>query len=649
MAAAFGLYVVFHSPVRNVVATLLHSSSRACYFACGVGPAGGRVGEAAAAWLLIAMAAAAAWVVTDRCDVAPYERPLVFGMAALAFIAGPAAAIGGIASWTGTRLLHPPLGPLAAAMPAALVVAMGVRLGWRPHRPRRITTRPAGLVWLVGGLAAGLVLASTVVSLTYPPTGYDALGYHAPLAVFLWHDGNLSSFLDRAPIVYTLAMPGTVQLWYGSLLMAGGERLADLGQLPFAIAGSLAINAFTRRLGLGGGAALLAAAAFLLAPTVVLMCGIQVADLAGAGLLMTVIALASAPAATWTAARFALVGLGLGLAATTKLALLPCVAAVMLFAAGVALWQGWRLQRVRRAAVPLLLTGLLFSAMVAPWWLRNAARYANPVYPAGIPLVGRGIFLSSHVPRIDREFVPSPTLWPLYPLLERHSERSGLGGLFVLGIVAGSLVAARRARRQPLLLYAWVGMFTLPAWWILTNHDPRFLLGLFGMAFALLPYSLLAVRRSQRRAASAVIAAAAIFSASVTLDQALLPLVGQPNERFAFYDQVWGVDPLVAALPEREGLLLQTGYAHYTYPAYYPLLGRSRTRLVLPVDVEATTDMIVAAMRGRGVRFAYVATSPESQTTIDRLYDPSRFELVHASVVDQGWRSGTRRYLYRLK
>lgn len=208
---------------------------------------------------------------------------------------------------------------------------------------------------------------------------------------------------------------------------------------------------------------------------------------------------------------------------------------------------------------------------------------------------------------------------------------------------------ARRRFRRPLVLYALVAGLTLPAWWRLTQHEPRFLLGLFGATFAFLPASLLAVPRSRRRGAGTVLAAAAICSALVTFDQGLLPLARQPNTRPEFYDRVWNIDPIVAALPEHEGLLYQMGHATLSYAGDYPLLGRSLGRILIPIDAGATTDSVVAIMRRARVRYAYVPASPASQPVIEATYSPSLFRLEHVSTVEEGERSGTRRYLYRLR
>jgi hypothetical protein len=648
IAAAFGLYVTAHSPLRDIISASLGLKSRACYFVCADALTFHGAADSLSAWTLIVAAIVAAWFVSDWFDGASYERPLVFGLSALGFISVPAAIFGGLGSLSGSALLRPPLGPLLSAAPAFIVMGAGLRSGWRPHWSRPELRHSYGLIMLVGGLAAVLLFTSTVIALMYPPSGYDALAYHAPLAVFLWNDGNLTAFLDRIPRVSTLANPGTAQLWYGLLLIAGGEHIANLGQLPFALLGSAAACAFARRLGLHRAAAQLAGGAFLLAPIVVTQAGIQVADVAAGGLLMATISLASAPLAGWKLRRFALLGLAAGLIATTKLALLPGAAAILALVGGAAFFYVHASQRIRVVGLRLAVVSLFFLVVIAPWWIRNV-RYGNPVYPAGIPFIGRGTFIGRDFGMIDTMFVPTPALWPFYPLLEKHSDRSGFGGLFAVGVIFGSVMAVCRGRRQPLFVYAVVLAITLPTWWLITNHDPRFLLALPGLGFAFLPYSLLAIPRQHRRVGGGLLAAAAIFSTLVTFDQAFLPLAQEPMARLEFYDRVWGVDPRAVSLPENEGILLHTGHATYTYPAFYPLLGPSQTRVVVCVDTEATTDSIIATMRRNNLRYAYVTAAPKFQATVEQIYNRSRFALVHVSTVDEGGlRKGIRRYLYRL-
>jgi hypothetical protein len=643
MAGALTLYVVAHSPLRSGISRAFGGGAQGCYFVCGHSLTLEQAVDSGVAFVAILAALLAGWAVADWFGGAPYEWYLAFGLSSLAFIVVPAAAIGGIGEWVRSPLLRPPSGPAATAIPAVLIAIIAVYHGWRPHRIRTRFGRPGSLVLLLGSLAGTLLVASSVISLMHPPNGYDALAYHAPMAVYFWREGTLAAFLARGLGGSALANPGMAELWYGLLRIAGGDGLADLGQLPFAFLGAAAVHAVSRRLGLNWRAALLASCSFLLAPIVVVQIGMQLNDLAGGALLMVTMALACAPASEWNGRRAVLLGLGLGLAATTKLVVLPGVAAVALFLA---------VQRIRTsmsarpAGLWCGIVLLAFAIVAAPWWARNVVRYGNPVYPAALPLIGRGFVESSYVKK-DIRFVPSAKAWALYPLVEPQNSESGYGALFVVGGLPGFLLAALR-RRSLVVLFVLVAFVMLPAWWLLTRHEPRFLLALFGFGFAFLPWTLVAVPRNRRTAAGVLLAAAAIFSALVTVDQALMPLAREPTARSQFYDAVWGLDPVAAALPDSEGLLVNEGYAPLTYTNDYPLLGRSQSRIIVPVDTGASSAAIVAKMRRAHLRYAYVATSSGSRSVVEQKYNRSRFELVHASV-GRVFGKEILRYLYRLK
>jgi hypothetical protein len=650
MGVALVLYVVLHSPLRDTIAHLFGFTSSDCY-PCGGTPGSGRVADSVSAMALIAVAVLAATFMTALLVDLPEERPLAFGLLALAFIVVPASVLGALGSALHTSLLRPPAGPLLVALPAAVTFGFALRQRWRPKRPRVRVPQPHGLLTLLIVLAGGLVLGSAIVSLIHPPTQGDALGYHVPLGVFFWSDGNLTAFLDRSPDIWALAHPGTAELWFGLLRVVGGERLSDLGQLPFALLGACAVGVFTLRLGLRRGAAWLAACAFLVSPLVLLQAGTQANDLMAAALLMATIALASAPVAEWDWRRLALIGLGLGLTGTTKIALLPSVGVLALYVIAAVCWH-YRHRGLQAVGTPLLVGVLAFLVVAAPWWSRNLIRFHNPVFPGNLPLLGNGIRLPAS-DRIDSEFVPSRIAWPLYPLLEPQDDRSGLGALFIVGVVPGLVLAAFRARRQPLAVWATVGLFTLPAWWSFTLHEPRFLLAFFGLAFAFIPWSLMLLPASRRVLGGVALAVAALFSTAVTLEQGLIPFARQPTDRAAFYDRVWGVDPVVSSLPVRDGMLLHTGHgpSFTDYAAYYPLVGDSlRGRRVVVVDASATgrsTASIVETMRREHLRYAYVAVVPSERTRVKALYDPKLFHLVRESGIKVGERTSARRYVYR--
>jgi hypothetical protein len=645
MSGALATYVALHSPLRDAVASaVLGRAPHASYWH----PAGRLVfvsiASAFAAMLAIAAALVAGRRAVRACALARFESPIVFGVCAFAFIATPAAIIGGLGSMCNLPLLRPPLGPLLTAVPALLFAATVFR--GEPYPPERTPVRGAFL--LLSATSVLILAASAVVSLTEPPTGFDALAYHGPLAVYLWRDGNLTTFLDRAISGFALAHPGSAELWFGLLLVAGGERVASLGQLPFALLGACSVYAAGRRLGAGAQTALIGAAAFLLAPVVIVQAGMQLNDVIAASLVLSAAALLWAPLRNWRTPRLAVAGTALGLALATKIAVLPSVAIVLVFAVARLAIERRRVATLApvRAAAALV---AMFVIAVGPWWVRNIARYGNPIYPQAIPRLGRGVVVGGFG-KNDHRYVPMRSAWLLYPLIEPLSEQSGFGPLLIVTAVPGVILASRRRRhRVPLLLFVLVGSATVPAWWLMTQRDPRHLLVVAGFAFAFSPGLLSVLQRRHRQVAIGVIAAAGVFTAVTTASQTLLPRLEERGSRAEFYDDVWNIDPLVAAKPEGEPLVYNTGYASLSYAGDYPLLGPSLGRLLFTVDRDAGTRQIVDLMHRAQVHYAYVPTAPAMQRDVEAKYSSEFFELERVSTVTSGERAGTRRYLFRLR
>src|SRR5262245_46427554 len=247
IAAALGLYIWVHSPFLTVVMATVGHDWPTPYFIHGQGVLSGFSIASATVATAIAAALAAAAVVSCGFVGARYERWLVYGVTAFAFVVVPAAFVGAIAGWAGIPLLRPPSGPLIVAIPALAVVANGVLRGWRPVPLRLRIEARSGLRLVLGALAVVLLGTSTTLALVRPPTGFDALSYHGPIAVYFWLDGNIVSLLDRGG--FAMAQPGAAELWFGLLLNGFGEHVANLGQLPFALLGAAAVYAFSRRLG----------------------------------------------------------------------------------------------------------------------------------------------------------------------------------------------------------------------------------------------------------------------------------------------------------------------------------------------------------------------------------------------------------------
>lgn len=630
-------YVAAHSPVLGLVARLSGYKMSRCYFICSADESWA-VGTLLAI-TAIGLAVIGGWIASTRFRSDRSDQLLAFGLISFALATIPPAWIGAFGWFAGATPLRAPLGPLLCSVPSAALIAFAWRRGGG-HRQAEASSPPwTRLGVLLLGVAIALLSMSALLSFSRPPTSYDALGYHGPLAVYLWRDGNLGAWLDRQLGEWPLAHPGTAEIWFGLLRLAAGEHAANLGQLPLALLGACSVYVFALRTGVGQSAAMLAVPAFLMAPIVVLQSGVQLNDLTAGALIMAAVGLVAFPAEQWSRGRLALVGLALGLAVTTKLSVLPAAVGVggaILAAAGPKRWQ----------AVTALGAGFFLAA--APWWSRNLVLFGNPIYPARIPFIGGGAPAEAFASK-DHWFIPSPWAWLLYPIVDPHSDRSGYGAMFAVGALPGLLVTKWRVRSWPLVLFASTLVFTLPAWWFLTPRDPRFLLGPLGLSFAFVGHTLEYVPRTLRNFAAGILGVAAIFSALVTIDRALLPLARTPSARAAFYDQVWGVDSIAAALPESEGLLYNTGHAPLSYAGVYPLLGRAVDRTLIAVDGLIPPDSIIRTMRHHGLHYAYVPAIPGRHRQVEAMFGPGQFELVHISEVEDGFLRGVRRSLYHLR
>ncbi len=647
MVCLLSIYMVFHSFLLLYLGRLkdlITSGSRSVLISPGLTQS---IDTSVMLFLLI-VTIYSALVISNQLRLSSYEKVISFGLISFTLIVVPAAMLGELADRIGIPLLRPPAGPILSGIPALVICIASIKKGWKLPAIKFPDFSRSKLVIGIFFLCSFTYIAITAVALMHPATGGDALSYHSPLAVLLWREGNLGSFLDHAPQIWALAHPGMAELWFGLLRVGAGEWLANLGQLPFSFLGVAAIYAFARRLGLRSGAALLSGLAFLLVPMVVMQSAMQQNDIVGSVLIMVTIALASASIKTWNIERLILIGAGLGLTVTTKIALLPTAAAVGIFIIGAVIFHSIRSKSWQRVLFPLAIIGFVFLLVVSPWWVRNIIRYQNPIYPSAIPFLGRGVFVPDFG-RIDISFVPSPIAWPLYPLIEPHDDRSGFGALFLIGAIPGFLFAFRKAFKQPLIIFGLAALITLPAWWIFTLHEPRFFLGLIGLSFAFIPWAIMAIPKRLRFIGAILILITAIFSISVTFDQDILTFSSQPNDRATFYDTVWGVDGFATSLPENEGLLLNTGFAPTIseYTATYPLLGPNQDRTLLPIDGVHDTASIVEEMKSSGIRYAYVASSPQNVQEVRKIYNSTYFDLVHQSSIVVGGKSGARRFLYR--
>ena len=300
---------------------------------------------------------------------------------------------------------------LAAVVTGLATVGVGVReVRKRAARhaaelvqgARRLPTYP----WtMVLSLCAGLEVGWAVLSgLLTPPYAYDALSYHLP-SIAYWIQHNQ---ITRTPYdIWTNAYPMNAELtvaWPAAILRS--DALVNLGQLPFAVMGALALVVIGRAIGLRRATALAVASLFLLTPVVLAQITTPYVDVALASALLTAFAFVlrgvqtfgargdtvdPRDPAAWVYLVFG--GVAAGIALGTKGSAVLAIA-VLVVVVVVALARGVRSHRIggRDLVVALALFLAPVIALGSYWYLRDWVTYGNPVYPVTVHVAGIEVF-----------------------------------------------------------------------------------------------------------------------------------------------------------------------------------------------------------------------------------------------------------------
>ncbi|OIO09898.1 MAG: hypothetical protein AUJ52_05610 [Elusimicrobia bacterium CG1_02_63_36] len=230
--------------------------------------------------------------------------------------------------------------------------------------------------WAALALIAGAV-GMGVMATTAPEIFYDSLVYHLALPKLYLLRGGISPTPENA----FSGSPLGIQMIYGLCLSLSGENLAALMHASFGAATAAAMGAWMRRWA-SDSTGILAALLFLLTPIALYASWHAGVDL-GACFFMTTafIALSRAildPTDAQRTERFpawaVVSGLLVGFAVGTKYNVGPLGAGFVLTHALLA----------RRAGRPLRETAWMAAAaaaVFAPWLVKNAVFYGNPVYP----------------------------------------------------------------------------------------------------------------------------------------------------------------------------------------------------------------------------------------------------------------------------
>ncbi|MHB8419556.1 MAG: hypothetical protein ACYDCL_15885 [Myxococcales bacterium] len=363
-----------------------------------------------------------------------------------------------------------------------------------PRDPPRGTGegwREAGTLWPLGVGSAALAVAVAAAA-WLPIWQWDATGYHLPFVDFVLQTGSLSGVPWDAP-VHGSYPHGADLLFLGERLLLPDDRLLDLGQIPFGLAGMVAIACLAQRAGASRAAGLAAGALWLALPVVALQLPTNYVDVgAAAALLLT---------AYWVLAEPSLQSLLLGgLCGGLLIAAKPSTPPAAALLLGVLALRGIRARLGFGAAAGLAVT----LAVGAESYLRNLAAHGNPIWPVSFS-VGPWHFAGQHalsemlaagaaVPhltgalpfRLARSWMSAVAPRPMFDM-----RVGGFGPLFLLLLPAAAAALWRRR------LWGWL----VPLAASLATADPavaRYTLAFPALCLALAASELQALRPRAR-------------------------------------------------------------------------------------------------------------------------------------------------------
>ncbi|TKB53529.1 MAG: hypothetical protein E8D50_07435 [Nitrospira sp.] len=346
--------------------------------------------------------------------------------------------------------------------------------------------RPTSASFL-SGIAMGIVWCIVWLWSTIPPTFYDELAYHLPIAQYALRTG----FLPALPWSFFTYMPHLSDLLLGWGLALGGDVGARSMHLVFWVviwvAGWGFIETLTtpeRTPWIG----CLIAGAFASSSTFLFLGALPFAE---TSLTFAVLASAALIALPIASVPWLPVGLLWGLAISVKLSGLSWVIA----GAVAALAMGWSMKSIFKA-------GLAAVVMALPWWGRAWWLTGNPLYPLGYRWLG-GLYwnedsqarLQGDLPSLAEPFDIMTILRLPFDMVlapERFGSASDCGPLAVgaiclvlslpLWTVFLHLDQARRRQCYAVGLF----VFLTAAVWVMTSTTTRFLAPALMLALSLL-------------------------------------------------------------------------------------------------------------------------------------------------------------------
>jgi hypothetical protein len=483
-------------------------------------------------------------------------------------------------------------------------------------------------------ISASLWIWILTLGILLPPTDYDGLAQHLPIAAFHLQSGNLASI--DTPYRGIRAYPANGSLLMAwSILIASNDTFVDLMQWPFWLLGALSIYHLARCVGATRRSAVLGTLVFTTAPIVAMQARAAYVDLMLTGLVLSALALIldrQLPVRYVAAASGCAVGVVIGLK------YVGAVNAALLLGLLVVRIGLDRRSKPRQALGDMLAAVLPIVALGTYWYLRNWLNLGNPFWPMSVQVAGVHIFSgvwttdSFYEAALPANLSGLPYLAQLWTVWREptlvYSADVRLGGLGPLWLTMGLpcllfFSAQSLGRRQwaRLVLSGFaVGVFLLtPA-----NWHTRYVMAsvaLSGVAVALVLDQL---DRWPQKAFSVLLVCLAVYSLGLIVGRnqvtatalerfARLP---EMERRVVFADQVAAVQPAMRWFDRNvpDGATVAYGWGGVIL---YPFWGQPSSRKMIYVPPSAPPFWFDALHR-QGANYLIVRQNSEEAQTAAR-------------------------------
>lgn len=224
-------------------------------------------------------------------------------------------------------------------------------------------------------LGGCVLLAVAVTARLLPIWQWDAYGYHLPFVNFVLQSHGFSGVPQD--LRYITTYPHNVELgmiWLRAMLP--DDRLIDLAQVPYGLAGAVLTAAIARRLGSERGLSMLAGAAWLAVPAVFLQMPTDYVDVGMAAALLGAVYFLLV--ADVSSKHLIIGGLALGLFLGSK----PSAPVAVVFVGLVTVIRAVRAREYRGLALCIAACALFGAGM----YLEMFVRHGNPVWPVQVKL-----------------------------------------------------------------------------------------------------------------------------------------------------------------------------------------------------------------------------------------------------------------------